>query len=146
MKSPENSAYAETDLKPYHDRCIALLRRYFRMSMEVGRLPSLLGREVFRTRVTSYSAQSFEDAVIFVHDVERCLEKLDPASQLLIARIVLQNFDYDETAKLLHCTWRTIANRFPRALDELCRIFLDAKMMEDLPCQEPKSVTFRPSS
>jgi hypothetical protein len=59
------------------------------MSVEVGRLPSILGSEFFRTQVTSYSVSSFEDAVIFVHDVERCIEKLDQMSHALIARVIL---------------------------------------------------------
>src|SRR4051812_24883949 len=66
------------ELSAYHDRSIAMLRRYFRMSLEIGRMPSVLGREVFRARVTSYRVHTFEDAVIFVHDVEKCLEQLDP--------------------------------------------------------------------
>src|SRR4051794_36359612 len=33
------------ELSAYHDRTIALLRRYFRMSLEIGRMPSVLGRE-----------------------------------------------------------------------------------------------------
>jgi hypothetical protein len=55
------------DLWLYRDRTVGLLKRYLRYSVEVGRLPSLLGREFFRTRVTSYHAGTFEDAVIFVH-------------------------------------------------------------------------------
>src|SRR5881396_3326590 len=54
----------------YRERTLALLRRYLRISIEVGRLPSLLGRELFRSKVTSYRMGSFEDGVIFVHDVE----------------------------------------------------------------------------
>lgn len=54
----------------------ALLRRYAHMAMESGRVPSLLGRELFRGRVTNYAVHGFDDVVIFVHDMERCLEKL----------------------------------------------------------------------
>jgi hypothetical protein len=35
------------DLWLYRDRTVALLRRYMRISIEVGRMPSLLGREFF---------------------------------------------------------------------------------------------------
>src|SRR5579872_4845068 len=35
------------DLWLYRDRTVALLRRYMRLSIEVGRMPSLLGREFF---------------------------------------------------------------------------------------------------
>jgi len=44
----------------YRERRVALLRRYLRISIEVGRLPSLLGRELFRSKVTSYRMTSFE--------------------------------------------------------------------------------------
>ncbi len=109
---PPQSSCAETpgsdpDLWLYRDRTTGLLRRYLRFSVEVGRLPSLLGREFFRTRVTSYHATTFEDAVIFVHDVERCLEKLDDLEKKLIAKIVFQDYTQDETARLLGCWRRT---------------------------------------
>ncbi|HKU24448.1 MAG TPA: hypothetical protein VJQ54_03195, partial [Candidatus Sulfotelmatobacter sp.] len=60
----------------YRGRTVGMLRRYMRYSIETGRLPSLLGREFFRAKVTSYTVVTFEDRVIFVHDMERCLEKL----------------------------------------------------------------------
>ena len=37
----------ESELWIYRDRTTAMLRRYFRLSVELGRLPSLLGREFF---------------------------------------------------------------------------------------------------
>ena len=37
--------------------------------MEAGRTPSLLGKEMFRAKVTNVVVRSFEDVVIFVHDV-----------------------------------------------------------------------------
>jgi hypothetical protein len=54
------------ELRAYRDRTIALLRRYFMLSIETGRLPSLLGREFFRAKCSSYRLVTFEDAVIFV--------------------------------------------------------------------------------
>jgi hypothetical protein len=50
-----------------------------------------LGREFFRTRVTSYHAGTFEDAVIFVHDVANGLAQLGGFEHKLIARIALQD-------------------------------------------------------
>src|SRR5437773_8858515 len=55
-------SYTEAELWLYRDRTIGLLKRYRRISIEVGRLPSLLGRELFRTRVSSYYVTSFEEA------------------------------------------------------------------------------------
>ena|SRR5437660_10757992 len=54
-------SYTEAELWLYRDRTMGLLRRYRRISIEVGRLPSLLGRELFRTRVSSYHVTSFEE-------------------------------------------------------------------------------------
>jgi hypothetical protein len=119
------------ELRFYRDRTWALLRRYHAVSMETGRLPSILGRECFRARVTSYRMTSFEDAVIFVHDIERCIERLDALSQQLIAKIVLQEYDFEETARWMGCPLRTIERRFPLALDSLTRVFLDLGILTE---------------
>ena len=133
--APE-AAVAARDLRPYRDRTRALLRRYFRMSIELGRLPSLVGREFFRARVTSYRLHTFEDAVIFVHDIETCLQRLDQFSQQLIARIVFQDYTLEEAAALLGCGRRTVVRRYPRALDRLSELFLEAELLRPFPCQE----------
>jgi hypothetical protein len=114
----------DPDLWLYRDRTIALLRRYLHLSIEIGRVPSLLGREIFRSRVTSYRLTTFEDAVIFVHDVETSLERLDQFSQQLIARVVLQEYSEPEAAHLLRCALRTVQRLVPEALDQLTAQFL----------------------
>jgi ECF sigma factor len=106
-------------------------------SVEVGRLPSVLGREFFRTRVTSYHVSTFEDTVIFVHDVEQTLGRLDPFSQKLIAKIVLQEYTQDEAAALLGCWRRTVGRRYSEALDRLSEMFLEGGLQR--PLQEPKA-------
>lgn len=123
-------------LDAYRDRTLSLLRRYFRMSLEVGRLPSILGREIFRSRVTSYAFAGFEDAVIFVHDVERCLERLDHRSRDLIARIALQNYSYTEVARRLRTRRHTVAQHFDLAVNRLSEIFLLSGMLQKNICQE----------
>ncbi len=107
-----------------------LLRRYVRLSMEAGRAPSLLGREMFRGNVTNYSVQGFDDVVIFVHDVESCVKLLDEEEQHLIRRIALQEFTQEETASLLELPLRTVHRRYADALDELTEIFLERKLLE----------------
>ena len=129
-------AVAAAELHLYRDRTRAILRRYFRMSIELGRLPSLVGREFFRSRVTSCRMHTFEDAIIFVHDTESCLERLDPLSQQLIARVVFQDYTLEETAALLGCGRRTVVRRYPRALDRLSELFLEAELLRPFPCQE----------
>ena len=106
-----------------------------------GRLPSLLGREFFRSKVTSYRVGTFEDAVIFVHDVEQALENLDGFDKKLIARVVLQDYTQDEAARLLGCARRTVVRRFPEALDHVSEIFLAGGLLNRLPetCQEARN-------
>ncbi|MGH9503682.1 MAG: hypothetical protein ACRD20_12595 [Terriglobales bacterium] len=138
----------DPDLWLYRERTLAILRRYQRLSVAAGRLPSLLGREFFRTRVTSYHAGTFEDAVIFVHDVARGLEQLGEFEQKLIAKIALQDYTQDETARVLGCWRRTVGRRFPEALDQMTDIFLESGLLIRLPatdvaratnCQEGKT-------
>ena len=85
-----------------------MLRRYLRYSIEAGRLPSMLGAEFFRAKVTAYTVVTFEDRVIFVHDMEKCLDRLDEFSRQLIARHILQEHDLEATGRLLGCTERTV--------------------------------------
>ena len=144
--------YDETqiDLSPYRDRTVALLKRYARSSVEVGRLPSLLGREFFRARVTSYSMATFEDVVIFVYDMEQALNKLGPLEKRLLAMNVLEEYTQGEIARLLGCSRRWIEFRIPEAIDELTRILLECGLMtrmaqsESRPktCQEGKNGVF----
>ena len=138
---PEESAESgqNPDLRVYRDRTIALLRRYLRLAVEVGRLPSLLGREFFRTRITSYHTQTFEDTVVFVHDVESCLSLLHEFDRKLLAMIVLQEFSHEDTASLLCCTRRTIVRQFGEALDRISAIFLDREILWRLPEKKPNS-------
>ena len=107
-----------------------MLRRYMRYAIETGRLPSLLGREFFRAKVTKYTVVTFEDRVIFVHDMERCLERLDEFSREIIARHILQEHDQEATGRLLDCTDRTVRTWVPIALDQLTEILLEAGLLE----------------
>jgi hypothetical protein len=107
-----------------------LLRRYVRLSMEAGRAPSLLGREMFRGNVTNYSVQGFDDVVIFVHDVESCVKLLDDGQQHLIRRIALQEFTVEETASTLQLPTLKVLRRYWRALDGLTEVFLERKLLE----------------
>ena len=124
---------SEMDLWPYRRRTVALLLRYARASVEVGRLPSLLGREFFRSRVTSYTMRNFEDVVIFVADMERAIEKLNPSEKKLLAMNVLEEYTVPEVARLLACNQRTVERLLQEALDQLSRILLAGGLLEQLP-------------
>jgi RNA polymerase sigma factor (sigma-70 family) len=123
----------ETDLWLYRRRTVALLRRYSRASVEVGRLPSLLGREFFRSRVTSYNMKNFEDIVIFVADMEQALEKLGPLERKLLAMNVLEEYTVPEVARLAGYTQRTVERFLQDAIDQLSRILLAGGLLEKLP-------------
>jgi len=135
LSSPDQSGQ-DPDLWLYRERTLGLLRRYQRLSIESGRLPSLLGREFFRTQVTSYHAGTFEDAVIFVHDVARGLAQLGAFEHKLIARIALQDYTQNEAARVLGCRRRTVGRRFPEALDQMTDIFLTAGLLVRLPATD----------
>ncbi len=107
-----------------------MLRRYLRLSMETGRVPSLLGREMFRGHVTSYRVHGFDDVVIFVHDVERCLTKLNETQRTLIERIALQEYTQGETARMMGVSLRTVVRRYAAAVDLLTAIFLETGLLE----------------
>jgi hypothetical protein len=135
----------------YRSYTEGMLRRYSVLSMESGRVPSLLGREMFRGRVTSYRVHAFDDVVIFVHDVERCIRQLTPEQQRLILRIGIQEYTFAETASMLRLSLRSTERRYLQAVDELTGIFLERRLMERIgekPCQEesggPKIVTHTP--
>jgi len=127
----------DPDLWLYRDRIVALLRRYMRLSIEVGRMPSLLGREFFRARVTSYKASTFEDSVIFVHDVEVSLEKLNEFDKQLIAKVVLQEYSQEEAGRQLGWGLRHTARCYAEALDRVTEIFLKRELLTRLPRTKP---------
>lgn len=107
-----------------------LLRRYMYRSMEIGKVPSLLGDFSFRGRSSSRRSYTFEDAVIFVHDVERCLKRLRPEEQEMVKRIGLQEYTLTEAAMITGISMRTAGRRYFEALDHLTRTFLRLGLME----------------
>jgi hypothetical protein len=129
----------ERERRIYRGRTVGMLRRYLRYSIEAGRLPSLLGSEFFRAKVTAYTVVTFEDRVIFVHDMEKCLDRLDEFSRQLIARHILQEHDRWATAKLLHCNEKTIRRLTPVILDLMSEILMEVGLMNRIEKTEEKS-------
>lgn len=127
---PDGSREEARERRIYRGRTINMLRRYMQYSIDTGRLPSVLGREFFRAKVSARSAVTFEDRVIFVVDMETSLNKLDEFSREIIARHILQEHDQEATARLLHCGTRTIQRYIPIALDLLSEILLDVGLLE----------------
>jgi hypothetical protein len=137
----EEEAQAETQVETanpavelafYRKYTEALLRRYLRLSMQAGRVPSLLSREIFRGNVTHYRVNGLEDVVIFCHDVEQRLAKLNDMDRKLIKRIVLQRYTQNETAMMLGISLRNCIDRYGQAVDRLTGLLLEAKLLEPL--------------
>ncbi|MEO8726093.1 MAG: hypothetical protein ABI383_08200 [Acidobacteriaceae bacterium] len=120
------------ELSLYRKTTANVVRRYFRISVELGRLPAPLGKGLgfLRARSSDYKLSSFEDGMIFVCDVERCIKRLDPFEQALLQRIVMQNYTLEETAKLMHCVMRTVVRRYDDGLDRLSAMFLGNGMLK----------------
>jgi hypothetical protein len=108
----------------------AMLRRCMKLSLSGGRVASLLGRELFRSNVTHYKVENFDDAVIFVADVEKCIAMLNPAKRYLVRQIGLLEYTQAETAAIAGLTLRSVIRRYNDALDDLTRMFLERNMLE----------------
>jgi len=135
----EESRYAEYERRVYRGRTVTMLRRYMRYALETGRVPSLLGAEFFRSRVTRYRMASFEDRVIFVHDMDACLARLDELSRQVLGRVVLQEYEHEEAARLWGCTRMTVHRKLLEALDKLIEILLEVGLLESFPEEAGKS-------
>jgi hypothetical protein len=113
----------------YRKHTESLLRRYLYASMQVGRAPSILGDPVARGWCSSRPIRTFEDAVIFVLDVEKCLDQLGSLDRMMLSRVVLQEYTQAEAAALLGMSVRTISYKFPKALDRLTEKLLAAGLL-----------------
>ena len=113
----------------YRKHTESTLRRYLYASMQVGRAPSILGDPVARGWCSSRPVRTFEDAVIFVLDIERCLDRLGPLDRQLLSRIVLQEYTQAETASMMGMCVRTVSSRFPQALDRLTEQLLESGLL-----------------
>ena len=97
--------------------------------MQVGRAPSILGDPVGRGWVSSRPVRTFEDAVIFVLDVERCLDRLGALDRQLLSKVILQEYTQVETAALMGMSVRAVSYKVPQALDRLTERLLESGLL-----------------
>lgn len=125
----------EIDPRPemlcFRGQTLAIVRHYFELSCQLGRLPSLLGREFFRARVTHHSIPSFEDQVVFTRDVELSLAQLSDDHAEVLTLVGLYDFSVDEVAEMLHRSAFAIRRWFCEALDTLAEIFLRGGILSE---------------
>jgi hypothetical protein len=119
----------KTSLAFYRRQTESLLRRYLCASMQVGRTPSLLGDPVSRGWASSRPIRCFEDAVIFVLDVEQCLSRLNSLDRQMLFRIVLQEYTHAEAAPMIGMSVRSISCKFTQALDRLTERLLETGLL-----------------
>jgi len=120
----------QPELAFYRKYTEAMLQRYLKLSLEAGRVPSLMGRELFRGEVSHCIVRGFDDVVIFCHDVGNCIGRLKPGQQHLLRRIALQGYSQGETAAMLGISLRTVIRRYFEALDELTSMLIAGKLLQ----------------
>jgi hypothetical protein len=124
---------AESDpaisLGAYRRHTEKMLRRYLYASMQIGRSPSLLSEPVSRGWASSRPIRTFEDAVIFVLDMENCLSALSSLDREMLGRVVLQEYTQAEAATLMGMSVRSISCKFPQALDRLTEKLLETGLL-----------------
>jgi hypothetical protein len=127
--APESRPEPLVSLGFYRKHTESLLRRYLYASMQIGRAPSILSDPIARGWASSRPIRTFEDAVIFVLDIEKCIAALGALDRQLISRIVLQEYTQTETASLLGISVRAISYKYPQAIDHLTEILLEKDVL-----------------
>ena len=126
----EEAYRAEADAMFFRSQTLAIVRHFFEMSTQIGRLPSILGREFFRARVSHHAIPSFEDQVLFVHDVERALLKLEERDAEVIVLVGLFHYTLAEAAALIGRSPSTVCSRYADSIDHLAQLFLEAGLLK----------------
>lgn len=129
LQSPPDETEAIATWAFYRKHTEKMLRRYLYASMQVGRSPEVLQNSVGRGWVSSRRVSTFEDAVIFVMDIERCLARLSRAERLLLERVILQEYTYPEAADLMGLSVRVLARKIPETLDKLTELLVNSKLL-----------------
>jgi len=137
-RKPAARAHAEPEHRPvklaaslafYRSHTENLLRRYLYASMQVGRAPSILSDPVSRGWASSRPVHTFEDAVIFVLDIEACLSQIGSLDREILSKLVLQEYTQAEIAVLLGMSVRAVTKRFGLALDRLTEKLLSSGLL-----------------
>ncbi len=106
-----------------------MLRRYLYASMQIGRSPSILSEPIGRGWASSQRIKTFEDAVIFVMDIEHCLNRLGSLHRELLSKIVIQEYTQAEAAVLIGMSVRAASYKFGEALDRLTELLLEHHLL-----------------
>jgi DNA-directed RNA polymerase specialized sigma24 family protein len=72
---------------------------------------------------------TFEDALIFVLDIETCLSQIPLIDREILSKVVLQEYTHAESAVLMGMCARHMTNRFGVSLDRLSEKLLEAGLL-----------------
>jgi hypothetical protein len=72
---------------------------------------------------------TFEDAVIFVHDIERVFDRLERQPMEIIAGVTLLEYSIPEAALRLGITVQRAERRYAAAMDSLTAILLEVGLL-----------------
>ncbi|ABF43371.1 hypothetical protein Acid345_4371 [Candidatus Koribacter versatilis Ellin345] len=121
-----------SELFQYRYETVALLQKYLTVSLDLGRLPSVLGGEMFRAKVTSYKVTGFEELVIFVTDFGKCLERLGETARRFIVLNIFEEYSKEESARRIGCEERSARRIYCDAIDEMSEILLRFRLIEPM--------------
>ena len=114
----------------YRGQTLAIVRHFFEMSCQLGRLPSILGREFFRAKVSHHAIPSFEDQALFAHDVQQALLKLEDEDVQIITLLGLYDITLAEASVMLGRSEGCLSQRYAEAIARLTQIFLDNGVLQ----------------
>jgi len=128
---PEDYDNTRADALFFRGQTLAIVRHFFEIASQIGRLPSIMGREFFRAKVSHHAIPSFEEQAVFVHDVEAALGRLREEDAEVIALVGLFQYSLDDVAAMLGRSRSGVAGRFADSIDRLAELFLAAGLIHE---------------
>jgi AraC-like DNA-binding protein len=122
---------ARAEVLFYRAQALGIVRHFFEIASQIGRVPSIMGREFFRAKVSHHAIPSFEEQAVFVHDVEAALARLNERDGELIALVGLFHYSMDDVATMLGRSRSYVAQHFADSVDQLAEIFLKTGLLKE---------------
>ena len=122
---------ARADVLFYRSQALGIVRHFFEIASQIGRLSSIMGREFFRAKVSHHAIPSFEEQAVFVLDVEAALARLNERDGELVALVGLFHYSMDDVAAMLGRSRSYVAQHFADSVDQLATIFLETGLLKE---------------
>jgi AraC-like DNA-binding protein len=119
------------DLLFYRSQALGIVRHFFEIASQIGRLPSIMGREFFRAKVSHHAIPSFEEQAVFVLDVEAALARLNERDGELVALVGLFHYSMEDVARMLGRSRSYVAQHFADSVDHLAERFLETGLLRE---------------